>query len=90
MNDSHVSPQEEYRCQAGERVSVCVRVTNRLPRALRRVRLSAGLYQDYNNGALNYALDNRVATAGNNKYAHNTALHGTRLVYIIFTITLYK
>lgn len=69
VNDTCLKPQEEYSCQAGERVCVGVCIKNSLPRPLRQVCLSARLYQDYNNGHLNYTLDNRVATAGNNKVA---------------------
>ncbi|KAL0871281.1 hypothetical protein ABMA27_005032 [Loxostege sticticalis] len=67
VNKRVIAPQQELTCAAGECVSLGVCVRNHLPRALRRLCLSVQLYQDYNNGALSYRLDNRVAAAGNNK-----------------------
>lgn len=52
---------------AGECLSLGVAVWNHLSRPLHKLCLSVQFYQDYNNGVLNYKLDNRVATAGNNK-----------------------
>lgn len=67
VNSQCIKPQEEYSCTAGECISLGVAVWNHLSRPLHRLCLSVQLYQDYNNGVLSYKLDNRVATAGNNK-----------------------
>ncbi|KAL4711474.1 hypothetical protein ACJJTC_000490 [Scirpophaga incertulas] len=67
LNKQYIKPQEEYRCAAGECLSLEVAVKNRLEAPLRRLCLSVQFYQDYNNGSLSYRLDNRLATAGNNK-----------------------
>ncbi|XP_073961512.1 protein brunelleschi-like [Choristoneura fumiferana] len=67
VNSQCIKPQEEYSCTAGECLSLGVAVWNHLSRPLRRLCLSVQFYQDYNNGVLSYKLDNRVATAGNNK-----------------------
>lgn len=69
VNKQCIKPQEEYSCSAGECLSLGVIVANHLTQPLHKLCLSVQFYQDYNNGVLNYKLDNRVATAGNNKYA---------------------
>lgn len=69
VNKQCIKPQEEYNCSAGECLSLGVIVANHLTQPLHKLCLSVQFYQDYNNGVLNYKLDNRVATAGNNKYA---------------------
>ncbi|XP_063386504.1 protein brunelleschi [Cydia fagiglandana] len=72
VNSQCIKPQEEYSCTAGECISLGVAVWNHLSRPLHRLCLSVQLYQDYNNGVLSYKLDNRVATAGNNKVVLTT------------------
>ncbi|XP_026321258.1 protein brunelleschi [Hyposmocoma kahamanoa] len=67
VNKQCIKPQEEYNCSAGECLSLGVIVANHLTQPLHKLCLSVQFYQDYNNGVLNYKLDNRVATAGNNK-----------------------
>ncbi|KOB69481.1 NIK-and IKBKB-binding protein [Operophtera brumata] len=57
---------------AGECLSLGVAVCNHLSRPLHKLCLSVQFYQDYNNGVLSYKLDNRVATAGNNKVVLST------------------
>lgn len=71
VNKQCIKPQEEYNCSAGECLSLGVIVANHLTQPLHKLCLSVQFYQDYNNGVLNYKLDNRVATAGNNKYANS-------------------
>ncbi|XP_041981752.1 protein brunelleschi [Aricia agestis] len=67
VNNECIKPQSEYQCAAGECLSLGVGVANHLPRPLARLCLSVRFYQDHSNGVLDYRLDNRVATAGNNK-----------------------
>lgn len=67
VNSQFIKPQEEYNCTAGECLSLGVAVCNHLSRPLHKLCLSVQFYQDYNNGVMSYKLDNRVATAGNNK-----------------------
>lgn len=67
LNSQCIKPQEEYNCSAGECLSLGVAVWNHLTRPLHKLCLSVQFYQDYNNGVHSYKLDNRVATAGNNK-----------------------
>ncbi|KAH9630266.1 hypothetical protein HF086_012451 [Spodoptera exigua] len=72
VNSQCIKPQEEYNCTAGECLSLGVAVWNHLSRPLHKLCLSVQFYQDYNNGVLSYKLDNRVATAGNNKVVLTT------------------
>lgn len=72
LNRQCIKPQEEYNCSAGECLSLGVAVWNHLTRPLHKLCLSVQFYQDYNNGVLSYKLDNRVATAGNNKVVLTT------------------
>ncbi|KAJ0174593.1 hypothetical protein K1T71_009701 [Dendrolimus kikuchii] len=72
VNSQCIKPQEEYNCSAGECLSLGVAVWNHLNRPLHKLCLSVQFYQDYNNGVLSYKLDNRVATAGNNKVVLKT------------------
>ncbi|CAG9788774.1 unnamed protein product [Diatraea saccharalis] len=67
VNNQCIKPQEEFSCSAGECLSLGVGVWNHLRRPLRHLCLSVQFYQDYNNGVHSYKLDNRLATAGNNK-----------------------
>ncbi|XP_032518719.2 protein brunelleschi isoform X1 [Danaus plexippus] len=72
LNKQYIKPQEEYNCTAGECLFLGVAVSNHLKRPLHKLCLSVQFYQDYNNGVRNYKLDNRVATAGNNKVVLTT------------------
>ncbi|KAJ2945686.1 hypothetical protein O0L34_g525 [Tuta absoluta] len=67
VNSQYIKPQEELSCSAGEWISLGVGVSNHLTVPLHKLCLSVQFYQDYNNGVMCYKLDNRVATAGNNK-----------------------
>ncbi|XP_034834345.1 protein brunelleschi [Maniola hyperantus] len=78
VNKQCIKPQEEYSCMAGECLSLGVAVRNHLDRPLHKLCLSVQFYQDYNNGVLNYKLDNRVATAGNNKVVLSTLLESAK------------
>ncbi|XP_045451417.1 protein brunelleschi [Melitaea cinxia] len=78
LNNQCIKPQEEYNCMAGECLSLGVAVWNHLSRPLHKLCLSVQFYQDYNNGVLNYKLDNRVATAGNNKVVLTTLLESAK------------
>ncbi|CAH2234031.1 jg27470, partial [Pararge aegeria aegeria] len=78
VNKQCIKPQEEYNCIAGECLSLGVAVRNHLDRPLHKLCLSVQFYQDYNNGVLNYKLDNRVATAGNNKIVLATLLESAK------------
>lgn len=72
INSQCIKPQEEFNCTAGECLSLGVAVWNHLSRPLHKLCLSVQFYQDYNNGVFSYKLDNRVATAGNNKVVLTT------------------
>ncbi|CAK1555670.1 unnamed protein product [Leptosia nina] len=72
INKQCMKPQEEYSCNAGECLSLGVSIGNHLARPLHKLCLSVQFYQDYNNGVLNYKLENSVATAGNNKVVLTT------------------
>ncbi|KAI5642094.1 low-density lipoprotein receptor domain class A domain-containing protein [Phthorimaea operculella] len=67
VNSQYIKPQEELQCSAGEWISLGVGVSNHLTVPLHKLCLSVQFYQDYNNGVMSYKLENRVATAGNNK-----------------------
>ncbi|XP_049875620.1 protein brunelleschi [Pectinophora gossypiella] len=67
VNNQCIKPQEELSCTAGEWISLGVAVSNHLTRPLHKLCLSVQFYQDYNNGIMSYKLENRIATAGNNK-----------------------
>ncbi|XP_022123809.2 protein brunelleschi [Pieris rapae] len=72
INNQCIKPQEEYSCNAGECLSLGVCIGNHLSRPLHKLCLSVQFYQDYNNGVMNYKLDNSVATSGNNKIVLST------------------
>ncbi|XP_030020287.2 protein brunelleschi [Manduca sexta] len=78
LNNQCIKPQEEYNCTAGECLSLGVAVWNHLSRPLHKLCLSVQFYQDYNNGVLSYKLDNRVATAGNNKVVLSSLPESTK------------
>ncbi|XP_050682191.1 protein brunelleschi [Leptidea sinapis] len=78
LNKQQIKPQEELNCNAGECLSLGVAISNHLSRPLQQLCLSVQFYQDYNNGVLNYKLDNRVATAGNNKVILKTLEESTK------------
>ncbi|XP_013180026.1 PREDICTED: protein brunelleschi [Papilio xuthus] len=88
VNKQCIKPQEELNCTAGECLALGVSVQNLLSRPLHKLCLSVQFYQDYNNGVLSYKLDNRVATAGNNKVVLSTltetskAFHECTVVFL--------
>ncbi|CAG4956680.1 unnamed protein product [Parnassius apollo] len=78
VNKQCIKPQEELNCTAGECLSLGVAVQNHLSRPLHKLCLSVQFYQDYNNGVLSYKLDNRIATAGNNKVVLSTLMESAK------------